>query len=96
MTLQSIDFDAASGTGTIGFIDPDGPEAYALDGTVSLDDGFLYVSYQLENGRKVFGRILDDTVESIVPDSAMTSSLLGMSLLGLCVFRQWRCPGKLA
>jgi hypothetical protein len=97
MTLQSIDFNAASGTGTIGFIDPDGTVAYALDGTVSLDDGFLYVTYKLDNGQTVFGRILDDTVESIsIPDSAMTSSLLGMSLLGLCVFRRGRCPGKFA
>jgi hypothetical protein len=91
VTLYDIDFNAATERGSIEFIDPFGTSAYTVDGTLTLTDGFLYVKYQTQKGQTVFGRILDDMVESVnAPDGGMTSCLLGGGLAGLGALRRWR------
>ena len=82
MTVYDIDFNAKTEKGTIDFIDPFGTSAYTAQGALTLNDGTLYLQYTTQNGDKVFGRILDDVVES-VPDHALTCYMLGGSLLVL-------------
>jgi hypothetical protein len=93
LTVWDIDFNPDTGTGTIGFIDPDDRADDDQTGKLTLSDGYLYISYQLYSGQTVFGRIMDDMVESVstpfaAPDGGMTSCLLAGGLIVLGAMRR--------
>jgi hypothetical protein len=95
VTLYDIDLNPKTERGTIDFIDPFGDSAFTVEGNLTLTDGFLYVQFKDKRGDSVFGRIVDDMVESVgpaaqVPDGAVTFCLLGGCVTGLGALRRWR------